>query len=154
MRTPGWGKGRVATRPTVTPTDDDDDGRRSLGAHLLAHAVEDVRQEERMQLLVGVVDAKLLEAVDTQRFEAEDIEQPHATPTAVAAAAAAASSFLDSAAGWACGAPAAVPHRQQQLVELVHSVREEARVERLGKSIAGLRRAVSRQRDGDVISPD
>ena len=38
--------------------------------------LEDGAQEEVLQLLVGVVDAQLLERVDLEDLEAEDVEEP------------------------------------------------------------------------------
>ena len=44
--------------------------------HVLRAALEDMRDEERVEALVGKVDAELLECVLVERLEAEDVEQP------------------------------------------------------------------------------
>ena len=44
-----------------------------LGVDLLLH-LEDELEEELVQLLVGEVDAQLLEGVDLEDLEAEDVE--------------------------------------------------------------------------------
>ena len=43
---------------------------------LLLH-LEDVRHEELLKVLVGVVDAELLEAVRVKVLEAKDVEDPN-----------------------------------------------------------------------------
>ena len=43
---------------------------------LLLH-LEDVRHKELLEVLVGVVDAELLEAVEVKVLEAKDVEDPN-----------------------------------------------------------------------------
>ena len=48
----------------------------TLATHL-RHALEDMGEKEAVELLIGVVDAELLEVVGGKGFEAEDVQQPH-----------------------------------------------------------------------------
>eukprot|EP00966_Prymnesium_polylepis_P136345 3150461-Prymnesium_polylepis.1 len=105
--------------------------------HGLWHALEDMRQEEGVQLLVGVVDAELLKAVAAERLEAEDIEQADRALLRVP---------LQRRG-------AAVELGPQQHVEAVHVEREQTLVEGLCERIAGQARAVRGERDRHVVPP-
>ena len=61
--------------------------REALGGVLELVDLEDDLVEEVLQLLVGVVDEQLLEAVGLELLEAEHVEQADAQPAAAAAAA-------------------------------------------------------------------
>ena len=89
---PPTGAGPLACRvelrvdPVDAVLDEGDDGlvvrvrdghpRHALVLVLLLLALEDRREEELLQLLVGEVDAELLEGVDLEPLEAVHVEQP------------------------------------------------------------------------------
>ena len=92
--------------------------------------------ELALQLLVGVVDAELLEAVGRERLEAEDVEHTHG-----AAATIASSSALGRTARGAQRAG-----RGEGIVDAVDEAGEDAAEERLGQRVARLPRLLRRER--------
>ena len=83
--------------------------------------LEDELEEELLQLLVGKVDAELLEGVDRERLEAVDVEQPDELGRLGRLAA-------------------------DRDVDLVDDVVEELRVHRLGQRVARQHRLLARER--------
>ena len=72
----GWGGCRGAAAARLVVGEVDELPRHALGAVDLGLRLEHAPEEELLQLLVGVVDAQLLEAVVREALEPEDVEQP------------------------------------------------------------------------------
>ena len=115
--------------------------------------MEDVREEEAVQPLVGEVDADLLEAVDRERLEAEDVEQPddllgEARPRHGALQAAAPRGRHSARRTQR----AAQRGGRELRVELLHVEEEEPLVDGLGHRVAHLPRLGGREGDADLLA--